>query len=110
MNRMQMSGAAAGLLRALLGRVGEERDRILLMECTSVDWQSLTFIGERHRYAFRIVGPDAEQLATRFSARLGEEDFRIRGQVVADIAAEDTPESGPDGSILVRIEALTITE
>ncbi len=50
MNRLMMSCAAAGLLRALIGRACVNRDRFLLTEYRSVDWQSLTFIGERHQF------------------------------------------------------------
>lgn len=57
MNRLMMSCAAAGLLRALIGRAGVERDRCLLTEYRSVDWQSLTFVGERHQFRFRLAGP-----------------------------------------------------
>ena len=82
-----MSAAAAGLLRALLARAGEPRDRILLTEFRSVEWQSLTFVGERHQIALRdcrarmpttIVAP----------ADLGleEAEFAIPGHIVADIA------------------------
>jgi hypothetical protein len=43
MMRMAMSVAAAGLLRELLRRSGVDRNRILLTEFRSTDWQSLTF-------------------------------------------------------------------
>jgi len=42
MMKLALSTAAAGLLRALLGRAGVSRDRILLTEFRSVDWNSLT--------------------------------------------------------------------
>ena len=59
MMKLALSAAAAGLLRALLARAGIDRDRILLTEFRSTDWQSLTFIGERHEMELRIPGPDA---------------------------------------------------
>ncbi len=110
MNKLQMSPAAAGLLRALLARAGVDRDRFLLTGCRSTDWQSLTFVGERHQLSFRIRGPDAEALLARFRGSLEESEFVIRGEIVADIAVEGTPERNQDGSILVAIEALTIAE
>ena len=110
MNMLQMSPAAAGLLRALLTQAGADRDRILLTECRSTDWQSLTFVGDRHLFSFRIAGPGAEQLLARFGSGLEEAEFAIRGQIVADVAVEGTPERTQDGSILVAIEALTIAE
>ena len=61
MTRLPMSPAAAALLRALLARTGLNRDRILLTDYRSADWQSLTFVGERHEMRFRIPGPNAEQ-------------------------------------------------
>ena len=61
MNRIAMSTAASGLLRALIGRARVDRDRILLIEIVSVDWQSLTFTGERHRIELRISGRTQEK-------------------------------------------------
>ena len=48
MNRIAMSSAASGLLRALIARSGIPRNRILLTDAQSTDWRSLTFTGERH--------------------------------------------------------------
>jgi hypothetical protein len=45
---MAMSAAALGLLRELIERAQVPRDRFLLSEWQSTDWQSLTFQGERH--------------------------------------------------------------
>lgn len=56
MTRLPMSIAGAALLRALLARALVDRDRILLTDYRSTDWQSLTFIGERHEMRFRIPG------------------------------------------------------
>ena len=58
MMRSALSVAAAGLLRSLLARAGVERDRILLTDFRSTDWQSLTFVGERHEIRLRLPGPD----------------------------------------------------
>jgi hypothetical protein len=43
MMRLAISPAAAALLRALIARACADRDRILLTEVHSTDWQSLTF-------------------------------------------------------------------
>lgn len=110
MMRMAMSPAAAGLLRALLRRGGVQRDRILLTEFRSTDWQSLTFIGEQHRIRLRIPSPDAGEIAARLVNQLGECDFSIPGHVVADIAVDGDPETRPDGSVALTIEALTVAE
>ena len=110
MMKLALSPAAAGLLRALLARGGINRDRILLTEFQSVDWQSLTFIGERHRMRLRVPGPDADLLVARLLDNLTEADFSISGQIVADIALEQPPIANPDGSITLLVEALTIAE
>jgi hypothetical protein len=110
MMRMAMSPAAAGLLRALLRRTGVERDRILLTEFRSTDWQSLTFIGEQHRIRLRIPAPDASATAVRLVNGLGDAEFEISGHVVADVTLAGEPEEQRDGSIVLSIEALTVEE
>ena len=110
MMKLPMSPAAAGLLRALLARAGIDRDRILLTYFRSTDWQSLTFIGERHQMELRVPGPDAESLACRITDGLTDAEFRIPGQILADINLIGDPQPGPDGSISLQIEALTIAE
>lgn len=110
MMKLALSPAAAGLLRALLSRAGVERDRILLTQFQSTDWNSLTFSGERHRIDLRIPGPGANAVAGRLVGELDEAEFAIPGQIVADIALAAPPRYGDDGSIGVTIEALTVTE
>ncbi len=110
MMKLALSPAAAGLLRALVARVGVDRDRILLTEFRSTDWQSLTFIGERHEMELRITGPDAERLAKQMTADLADAEFAIPGQIVADVGLERPPARNPDGSISLFLEALTIVE
>lgn len=110
MMRLAMSPAAAGLLRALLVRGGVERDRILLTEFRSTDWQSLTFIGEQHKIRLRIPSPDATSIATRLVNGLEDAEFTIPGHIVADVVLSGEPEQLDDGSIAIRIEALTVAE
>ena len=105
MMRIAMSPAAAALLRSLLGRTGVNRDRILLTEFRSTDWQSLTFIGEQHQIRLRIPGPDASEIASRLVNGLGEEEFAIPGHIVADVALAGEPELQADGSVAIAIEA-----
>ena len=110
MMKLALSTAAAGLLRAILARAGVSRDRILLTEFRSVDWNSLTFSGERHVIDLRIPGPDADLVSDSLLCGLEEHDFAIPGQTVADISVPAGPRRNPDGSITVKIEALTIAE
>lgn len=109
MMKLALSPAAAGLLRALLSRAGIDRDRILLTEIRSVDWQSLTFIGERHEIDLRVPAP-AAAIVERLRAGLDEADLVVPGQVVADIALAGEPVTMPDGALSLTIEALTIAD
>lgn len=110
MIKLALSSAAAGLLRALIARAGVNRDRILLTNFQSVDWQSLTFVGERHAMELRIPPPDAQRLASIICKGLAEAEFVIPGQIVADIGLECPPSENSDGSVNLHIEALTIAE
>lgn len=110
MMRLAMSPAAAGLLRALLHRTGVNRNRILLTEFRSTDWQSLTFIGEQHKIRVRIPAPGAGEIAGQLVNGLDEAEFSIPGHCVADIALSGEPERQEDGAIVLAIEALTVAE
>ena len=107
---MMLSRAASGLLRALIQRIGEEPDKVLLSEFKTVGWQSLTFVGERHVLGLRVPGPDAMALVARFIDSIEEAEFSIPGQILADIAVVGTPVRELDGSINLVIEALTVAE
>jgi hypothetical protein len=108
MMRLAMSSAAAGLLRSILARGGVDRDRILLTEFRSTDWQSLTFTGEQHKLALRISAPEASEVVNKIVDGLEEAEFALPGHVVADIAIAGEPEKLPDGSVALTIEALTV--
>lgn len=110
MLKMAMSRAASGLLRALLERIGEQSDRILLSEIQSVDWQSLTFTGETHLMRLRVPGPHADTIVGRLTLGLGDVEFAIPGHLVADIAVAGVPARSLDGSVTLAIEALTIAD
>ncbi|HEX2803508.1 MAG TPA: hypothetical protein VHN55_05945 [Sphingomicrobium sp.] len=110
MMRLAMSPAAAGLLRSLLRRGGVNRDRILLTEFRSTDWQSLTFIGEQHKIRLRIPSPGADEIAAELVNGLEESEFSIPGHVVADVALAGEVERQKDGSVALTIEALTVEE
>lgn len=110
MIRIAMSPAASALLRALIARAGGSRDRILLTEVRSIDWQSLTLAGERHLIELRVAGPDSSAIIDRLCSGLEEAEFSIPNIIVADIAVLGVPRTASDGSTDVVVEALTISE
>lgn len=110
MNRIAMSPTASALLRALIARAGVPRDRILLTDVQTIDWQSLTFVGERHQFHLRVPGSDSAAVVDRLCAGLEDAEFTIKGQIVADIALLGEPVRASDGSISLTIEALTVAE
>ncbi len=108
MMRVAMSVAAAGLLREILRRAGIDRDRILLTEFRSKDWQSLTFIGEQHRIRLRIPVPEAGEIAARLVNGIADAEFTLPGHIVADIALKGEPDRNEDGSVALTLDALTV--
>ncbi len=109
MMKWAMSSAAAGLLRGLLNRAGIQRDRILLTDFRSTDWQSLTFEGERHAIGLRIPPGDGGRLADRLLDGLEEADIPIPGHALADIVVVRRA-ALPDGAIAIQLEALTVAD
>lgn len=110
MMKLSLSPAASGLLRAIIAKSGAPREQIALGYFRSVDWQSLTFIGERHEASLRVRGPNAEEIAKRIADGLSDTEFSIAGQLVADIALRNEPRTDADGSVILDIEALTLVD
>ena len=110
MKRLALSDAGTGLYRALLARGKIPRDRILLSTFRSTDWQSLTFVGERHEIFLRIPGPNADTLLHWLIDDLEHAEFTIPGHCVADILVSGDPQRHEDGSISVELNALTIAD
>ena len=110
MIKIAMSPAASALLRALIARAGVPRDRILLTDVQSIDWQSLTLTGERHQIELRVPGPRSREVVERMCDGLEDAEFSIPGIIVADIAVLGEPRAALDGSTSLVIEALTIGE
>ncbi len=109
MNRAPLSPAAALLLRSLLGRAGLAPHRIFISKFRSVDWQSLTFTGERHEIGLRLAAPDPDEALARLRDGLSDAEWDLNGHVVADILIVATQPSSV-GSIDVDLEALTLSD
>ena len=110
MNRPRMTAASSALLRALLKRAGDERDRIILTHWVATDWQSLTFCGERHQAGFRITGEGAFELAQRWTSGLEDADLPLGRGFLAEIDLAQPMKLQDDGSVLVDLEALTLED
>ncbi|MDL2339740.1 MAG: hypothetical protein QFB89_00250 [Pseudomonadota bacterium] len=110
MMRVAISPAAAALYRALVERSQTPRDRVLMSNIRSVDWQSLTLSGERHEIHIRLVGDNAAAAGARLCDGLAAAEFSLAGLIVADICVVGVPRPAADGSVEIEIEALTIEE
>jgi len=109
MKRSLLSTAATQLLRSLIDRTVLDQNRISIGRFHSVDWQSLTFIGERHEFGLRLLGPESKSALFKLRDGLAEAEWQLDGHVVADILIVRETASD-DGSILVEIEALTLLD
>ena len=110
MLKIPISPAASAVLRELIAKTGVPRNRILLMNVRSIDWQSLTFVGERHELHLRIRPPRSEEIAKRIRENLKEAEFDIPGHFLADIATREGPSAASDGATMLIVEALTIQD
>jgi hypothetical protein len=110
MMKIAMSPSATALLRALIARAGVDKNRILLSEVHSTDWQSLTFAGERHQISLRVIGRDSAEVTRTMCAGLESAEFSIPGILVADIGLAGPPRRALDGATEIVVEALTIEE
>lgn len=110
MKRPRMTAYATALLRCLLQRAGEDRNRIFLSEWSSVDWQSLTLEGEKHEARFVVSGERALAFAQLWLAGLPDAEFDLPRGFVADIEVAAGPSLREDGAVEVTIAALTLDD
>ena len=104
-----LSPAAAQLLRSLVARARLDPASTGIGRFHSVDWQSLTFIGERHELSLRLAGPEPAAALARLRDGLAAAEWQLDGHVVADIVIVGEKAAG-NGSIVVEIEALTLAD
>jgi hypothetical protein len=105
-----MTAYAIALLRCLLQRAGEDRNRILLSQWKTVDWQSLTLEGERHEASFVLSGDKAMAFAHLWLAGLPDAEFDLPRGFVADIEVTNGPTLREDGAVEIGIGALTLDD
>jgi hypothetical protein len=82
----------AALLRGIaaaaeLDAMNREKPILVVEEIRSVDWASITFIGVQHTFELRFDGdPEGiEEAIQALALRIPDWEFRIPGQIVADI-------------------------
>ena len=110
MNRPRMTAYATALLRCLLNRAGEDRNRVLLVHWTTIDWHSLTLEGERHQASFVISGAGALAFAQLWLAGLADAEFELARGFVADIGVTMGPQVREDGAVEIELSALTLDD
>lgn len=96
----------SALLRALRGKFPGQR--LAFEEIVSRSWASVTFAGARHEIVFTLDGDGADRAADALIANLGDEEFALRGHLVADIALV-SKQLEPNHA-RIAIEALTVED
>lgn len=121
MKRSAIGHVATTLLReiGILLRIslGNREKTILIIEgVESVEWASLTFVGERHILDVRIDG-EATAVAAALAAivrDLPDVEVAIPGHFIAEIRAEPVPLAAATGactaSRALRVEALVLRD
>ena len=121
MNRAMMGHAATVLLRQIGNLVRIEPDDrekpiLIVEEARTIDWASLTFVGQRHVLDLRIEGEVADVAAAlaQVEAGLADTEFSITGHFLADIMAvpgsrQETRRGGHVAQRL-RVEALVLKD
>jgi len=74
-------------------------------------WASATFTGTRHAITLAFEGLDALEAGERMAAAIGEQEFDIPGQLVADASVvEVTHEYLPEPRFQVDLELLLLED
>ena len=82
-----------------------------LVEHRQRAWASVTFSGTRHELAFRFEGEEASEGGENLIAKVGEHEFAIPGQLVADVAVVAVDSAAlPEPAMTVRLEVLMLDE
>jgi hypothetical protein len=104
----------AALLRGIAGAarldaLDRQKPMLIVEEIETVDWASATFIGARITLHLRLEGP-AFPVSAAFEAleeRLTDWEFRVSGQIVADIELDARDEATAEqGTGRAEIESI----
>ncbi len=90
------TGAAANAILRQIGALaridGLDRQKPILIieDIRSVDWASLTFVGERHEFDLRLEGESGAvtEAMARIEATLGDCEFALAGRFLAEVSVD----------------------
>jgi hypothetical protein len=78
---------------------------VRIMSSSETPWASITFSGARHRFVMLVSGDKANSAVRDMERNIGNAEFNIRNQLVADVSV-----SAPEcDARLMRIEVEAIT-
>lgn len=96
------------LLKALLDLAGGQAE---LLRHTERPWASATFSGARHTVTLAFSGDQAVEAGERFAEMLGEHEFTLPGQLVADAAVTSLDHNMlPGTKLTVEAELLLLED
>ncbi len=99
---------ATALIRAVMALASGQAQ---FEEHRGTQWASATFAGMRHVMRLHFAGAEAVAHGERLAAMLPEHEFRIRGQLVADLAiAQVHRRDEGEPALTLTIEALTVED
>ncbi|MGZ8360908.1 MAG: hypothetical protein ACXWUX_10355 [Allosphingosinicella sp.] len=101
------SGAGPRLARALQAALRKFAGDIEVTLLSSRDWTSITFAGERHLLAVRLVGVGAGAAADQLVEGLAASELDLPGHLLVDIAA--TADERDPAASLVRLTLSAVT-
>lgn len=108
--RRSRADAAKALRPLLIDLLGGEAEMRAHRERP---WASATFTGARHYWTFAVTGENHAARALRLEAILPEQEFSVRGHLIADALVTDRrTEMLDDGQVatIVTLEILTLEE
>ena len=101
--------STADRLRDALMRLGEWEGQVVTH--SEHAWASITFAGTRHSLALLFAGEKAVAAGEHFVEALGEHEFRIPGQLVADATVTEVEHRMlPSARLVIQCELLLLEE
>ena len=102
--------AGSELARAICASFDNFGGQISVEELASRDWASVTFTGARHTLSLCLAGAGAVAATDALLSTLSEQDFQLRGHLLADIALASEEKHDTGAFVRLRLEALTVED